>query len=113
MEVVGWVHREDAIDDEETEEATIARDCACDGSGRAPLGHQVANVALEVSSRERLNGDPQPVSEIGQTVEIAGVTVDGIAGQPPLDGQMSKVRVKRGHTAQGPCRLLPFDETLY
>jgi len=111
--VVGGVHREPAIDDQETEEAAIAGDRASDGSRRAPFGHQVAHVALEVGSRERLEGGPSLVSEIGQTVEIAGITVDGIAGQPPLDGQMSDVRVKRGCTAQGTGRLLPFDEALY
>ena len=86
---------------------------ARDRARRSALGHQIAHVPLEVSSSERLNCGPPLVGEIRQTVEIPCVTVDGIAGQPPLDGQMSEVRVKRGHTAQGPGRLLPFGEGLH
>ena len=56
---------------------------------------------------------PVPAGKICETAEIACVTVDRIAGQPPLDGQMSEIRVKRGHTAQGPDRLLPFGEGLH
>jgi hypothetical protein len=63
--VVGWIHREAAIDDQETEEATIAGDRARNGSRRAPFRHQVAYVTLEVSSRKCLNGGPSLVSEIG------------------------------------------------